>query len=69
MSKKPRNKAVWFVNDPKSGINNRSDLYSRRTRVRLYGDGRDGSPACEFAVVAAIGLAEKILEMIDSKYP
>jgi len=25
-----------------------------------YWDGRDGSPACESAVVAAIGLAEKI---------
>jgi len=34
-----------------------------------YWDGRDGSPACESAVVAAIGLAEKILRMIDSTYP
>jgi hypothetical protein len=31
--------------------------------------GSDGSPACESAVVAAIGLAEKILRMIDSEFP
>jgi len=32
-------------------------------------DGRDGAPACESAVAASVGLAEKILRMIDSKFP
>jgi hypothetical protein len=32
-------------------------------------DGRDGAPACESAVSAAIGLAEKILRMIDARFP
>jgi len=35
----------------------------------LAWDGRSGNPACESFVMLALGLAEKIMEVIDQRYP
>ncbi len=34
----------------------------------LAWDGRSGNPACESFVMSALGLAEKIMEVIDQRY-
>jgi hypothetical protein len=35
----------------------------------LAWDGRSGNPACESFVMGALGVAERIMEVIDQKYP
>jgi len=35
----------------------------------LAWDGRGGNPACESFLMAALGTAEKIMNVIDQRYP
>jgi len=35
----------------------------------LAWDGRSGNTACESFVMSGLGLAEKIMEVIDQRYP
>lgn len=35
----------------------------------LAWDGRSGNPACESFVMSALGVAERIMEVIDRRYP
>jgi hypothetical protein len=35
----------------------------------LAWDGHSGNPACESFVMSALGLAERIMQVIDQRYP